>query len=127
MHIQADIQARVALGQFRQGRRHEATAQAQAAGDAQLARRLAVLGADVVAHALHRIEDLLGPLVHPLALLAHRHPPGGAVQQAHVEVLLKHADAFADEGSGHAQLFGHCREAGALGHLEKDVEVVEAR
>ncbi|MNZ99820.1 hypothetical protein D3C78_1191590 [compost metagenome] len=126
MHVQAHIQARVALGQFRQRRGHKSPAQAKAAGNPQLAHRFAVLGADVVAHALHRIENLLRPLVHPLALLAHRHPPGGAVQQAHFKGLLKHADAFADERGRHAELFGHRREAGALGHLEEDIEVVEA-
>ncbi|MNR17648.1 hypothetical protein D3C85_1343250 [compost metagenome] len=126
MHVQANVQPRVAFGQLRQGRRHEAPAQAQAAGDAQLPGRLAVLGADVITHALHRIENLQRPLVHPLALLAHRHPPGGAVQQAHFKGLLKHADAFADERGRHAELFGHRREAGALGHLEEDIEVVEA-
>ncbi|MNO08925.1 hypothetical protein D3C81_2318180 [compost metagenome] len=49
------------------------------------------------------------------------------MQQAHVKVLFEYADALADECRRHAQRFGHCREAGALGHLDKDIEVVEAR
>ncbi|MNC53647.1 hypothetical protein D3C75_1030820 [compost metagenome] len=127
MDIQANVQTRITLGQLRQGRRHESPSQAQAAGNAQLTCRLAVLGADVVTHALHRIEDLLRPLVNPLALLAHGHPSGGAMQQAHLKGLFEHTNAFADERGGHAQFVGHGGKAGAFGHLKEDIEVVEAR
>ncbi|MNP83979.1 hypothetical protein D3C76_1830910 [compost metagenome] len=64
-------------------------------------------------------------MIHPLTFLAHRHPPRGAVQQAYIQRLLEHADALADIRRRHAQLVGHGGEAGALGHLEEDIEVVE--
>ncbi|MNE77011.1 hypothetical protein D3C80_1732920 [compost metagenome] len=81
----------------------------------------------LVAHALHRVEDAQRPLVDPLAVLADRHPAGGAVQQAHAEVLFEQADALADEGGGHAQLAGGGGEAGAAGDLDEDVEVFQVR
>ncbi|MNN28978.1 hypothetical protein D3C81_1425630 [compost metagenome] len=84
-------------------------------------------GGNLVAHALHRVEDAQRPLVDPLAILADRHATSGAVQQAHAHVLFEQADALADERGGHPQLAGGGGEAGALGDLHEDVEVFQVR
>ena len=126
MHVQAYVQPWVARRQRRQRRRHHPPPQAQAAGDAQLPGRLTLAGVQIIAHALQCLEDLLRPLIDPLTLLAHRHPPGGAVQQAHAEVRFEQADALADEGSRHATGLGHRRKARTAGYLKKDIEVVKA-
>ncbi|MCY1404367.1 hypothetical protein D9M71_195740 [compost metagenome] len=127
LDVQANVQLRVARREFREGRGDKAPAQPQATGNTQLPAGLAVQGADVVAHPLHRVEDAQGPLVDPLAVVAHRNPTSGAVQQAHAEVLLEQANALADEGGGHAQLAGCAGKACAAGDMDEDVEVFQVR
>ncbi|MCY1450939.1 hypothetical protein D9M71_677800 [compost metagenome] len=80
---------------------------------------------DFVGHPLHRFEDGLRPAIHPFSVLAHRHAPGGAVQQAHAEAFLQQADALADEGGGGPHFAGYGGEAGAAGHQDEDAEVFQ--
>ncbi|MOA51910.1 hypothetical protein D3C78_1751200 [compost metagenome] len=81
----------------------------------------------LIAHPLHRVEDVLGPVVDPFSILGHRNPSGGAVQQANAEAVLEQADALADERGGGAELGGGGDEAGAAGDHDEDAEVLKVR
>lgn len=49
------------------------------------------------------------------------------MKQPYPQILFQRPDPFADKCSRHPELFGHRAETGALGHLEENIEVVEAR
>ena len=80
-----------------------------------------------VAHLLHGIKDMQGPVVDTFAVIRDSHATGGAVQQAHANALLQQLDAFADIRRGHPQLAGRGGKTGAPGHDHEHAQVVEIR
>jgi hypothetical protein len=89
------------------------------ADHAQLAARLGARGARQRLGLLHLGQDVAHPLEIGLAGVGEREPAGGAVEQAHAEVLLQVGHQPGDDRRRHVELARRAGEAALVDHREK--------
>ncbi|MOA22530.1 hypothetical protein D3C78_1430900 [compost metagenome] len=69
------------------------------------------------------VENLVGPRQQGAPGFGQGHLAAQAVEQAHIQLLLKAGDAFADRRLGQVQAFAGPGKAAGLGDRDKGIEV----
>lgn len=123
---QFQLQVRVCGEKGRQVRQDQVAGQGLTHVDAQAAAQLAGVALEHCGDLVGVGQQVLAALVAGLAVLGQLHTAGGAVQQAHTEVILQALYQAGDAGLGLAEAFGGAGEAGQFGDADEGEHGVEA-
>ena len=127
VQLQDHFQARVARHEFHHQRPQPERAEAHRRHHPQFPAQVVLAQGHAFRGVVQVLQRGLGRLVEEAAGLGRLDVARGAVEQAHAEVALQVADAFADHGLGQAHAFGGGADAAQLDHVEEGLYVFKAQ